>query len=45
MKERLLGCMRRILQQSVDRIVEDGDRASEGQAAGVYEAGFTAECG
>ena len=26
----------------VDGIVEVGDRASEGQAAGVYGAGFTA---
>ena len=26
----------------VDRIAEVGDRASEGQAAGVYGAGFTA---
>ena len=29
----------------VDRISEVDDRASEGQAAGVYGAGFTAGCG
>ena len=29
----------------VDRIGEVSDRASEGQAAGVYEADFTAGCG
>ena len=29
----------------MDRISEVGDRASEGQAAGVYGAGFTAGCG
>ena len=28
---------------AVDRIGEVGDRASEGQAAGVYGAGFTEE--
>ena len=28
-----------------DRIGEVGDRASEGKAAGVYGAGFTAGCG
>ena len=30
---------------SMDRIGEVGDRASEGQAAGVYGTGFTAGCG
>ena len=44
-KDRLLGCMGQVLQQGVDRIGEVGDRASEGQAAGVYGAGFTAGCG
>ena len=29
----------------VDGIGEIGDRASEGQAAGVYGAGFTVGCG
>ena len=29
----------------VDRIGKVGDRSSEGQAAGVYGAGFTAGCG
>ena len=38
----MLGCMGQVLQQDVDRIGEVGDRASEGQAAGVYGAGFTA---
>ena len=42
MKDRLLGCMGQVLQQGVDRIGEVGDRASEGQATGVYGAGFTA---
>ena len=42
MKDRLLGCMRQVLQEGVDRIGEAGDRANEGQAAGVNEAGFTA---
>ena len=44
-KERLLGCMGQVLQQDVDRIGEVGDRASEGQAAGLYGTGFTAGCG
>ena len=45
MKDRLLGCMRQILQQGVDRICEVGDRTTEGQAAGVNGAGFTVGCG
>ena len=44
-KDRLLGCMGQVLQQGVHRIGEVGDRASEGQAAGVYGTGFTAGCG
>ena len=44
-KDRLLGCMGQVLQQDVDRIGEVGDRASEGEATGVHEADFTAECG
>ena len=44
-KDRLLGCIRQIVQQGVDRMGEVGDRASEGQAAGVYGTGFTAGCG
>ena len=44
-KDRLLGCMGQVLQQGVDRIGEIGDRASEGQLAGVYGAGFTPGCG
>ena len=44
-KDRLLRCMGQVLQQGVDGIGEVGDRASEGQAAGVYGAGFTAGCG
>ena len=43
MKDRLLGCMGQVLQQGVDRISEVGDRASEGQDAGVYGARFTVE--
>ena len=44
-KDSLLGCMGQIVQQGVDRIGEDGDRSSEGQAAGVYWEGFTAGSG
>ena len=40
-KDKLLGCMGQVLQQGVDRIGEFCDRASEGQAAGMYGAGFT----
>ena len=35
--------MRLLEEQGVDGIGEVGDRASEGQAAGVYGADFTAE--
>ena len=31
----------RLLEEQVDGIGEVGDRASEGQAAGMYGAGFT----
>ena len=44
-KDSLLGCMGQVLQQGVDRIGEVGDRASEGQAAGVYGRGFIAVSG
>ena len=44
MKDRLLECMGQVLQQGVDRIGDVGDRASEGQTAGVYGAGFTVGC-
>ena len=37
--------MGKVLQQDVDRIGEVGDRASEGQAAGVIGEGFTAGFG
>ena len=37
--------MGQVLLQVVDMIGEVGDRASEGQAAGVYGASFTAGCG
>ena len=43
-KDRLVGCMGPVLQQGVDRIGEVGDWTSEGQATGVYGAGFTAGC-
>ena len=45
MKDRLLGCLGQVLQQGVDRIGEVGDRASDGKAAGMFGAGFTAGCG
>ena len=45
MKDRLLGCMGQGLQQGVDRLGEVGDRASEGQAAGLYGTCLTAEYG
>ena len=45
MKARLLGYMGQVLHQGVDRIGEVGERASEGQLAGVYGAGFTPGCG
>ena len=35
--------MGQVLQQGVYRLGEVGDKASEGQAAGVYGGGFTAE--
>ena len=41
LKDRLLGCVGQVLHQGVDRIGEIGDRASEGQATGVYGTGFT----
>ena len=44
-KDRLLGYMGQVLQLGMDKIGEVRDRASEGQAAGVYGAGFTAGCG
>ena len=42
LKDRLLGCMGQVLQRGVDRIGAVVDRAREGQADGVYGAGFTA---